>query len=234
MKDRYLLVIDSSGATLAVCVMKNNEVLASFNENTGLTHSCTLIPKIIEMIEKSNISLDDIDYYVCSNGPGSFTGLRIGISAMKGLAHAKNKKMVAVSTLDGLMHNIEEFDGLICPIIDARRKEVYTALYYNGEKILDDCGISLDELFEIIKEKGAKKKKVIFCGDGVISYKDYIKENLGELCFFADEEKCLQNAVSVGKAALKKIEKGEVLHYSEFSASYLKPSQPERQQNITV
>lgn len=231
MKDKYLLVIDSSGATLAVCVMKNNEVLASFNENTGLTHSCTLMPKIIEMIEKSKISLDDIDYYVCSNGPGSFTGLRIGISAMKGLCHAKNKKMVAVSTLDGLMNNIEEFDGLICPIIDARRKEVYTALYHNGDKILDDCGISLNELFEIIKKNG---KKVIFCGDGVISYKDYIKESLGELCFFADEESCLQNAVSVGKVALEKIENGEVLHYSEFSASYLKPSQPERQQNITV
>ncbi len=231
MKDNYLLCIDSSGATLAVCVMKNEEVLASFNENTGLTHSCTLMPKIIEMMEKSGIMLDAVDYYVCSNGPGSFTGLRIGISAMKALAHAKNKKMVAVSTLDGLMHNVAEFDGLVCPIIDARRREVYASLYDNGDKIMDDCGISLDGLFEIIKQKG---KNVIFCGDGVISYKEYIKENLGEVCFFADEKSCLQNAVSVGKAALKKIEKGEILDYSQFTASYLKPSQPERQQNIRV
>ncbi len=231
MKDKYLLSIDSSGATLAVAVMKNEEVLASFNENTGLTHSCTLMPKIIEMIEKSGITLDDVDYYVCSNGPGSFTGLRIGISAMKALCHAKNKKMVAVSTLDGLMYNVEKFDGLICPIIDARRREVYSALYYNGEKIMDDCGISLDELFEVIRKEN---KNVIFCGDGVLSYKEYIKESLGECCFFESEEKCLQNAVSVGKAALKKIEKGEILAYSEFTASYLKPSQPERQQNIRV
>ncbi len=231
MKDNYLLCIDSSGSTLAVCVMKNEDVLAAFNENTGLTHSCTLMPKIIEMIEKSGITLDDIDYYVCSNGPGSFTGLRIGISAMKALCHAKNKKMVAVSTLDGLMHNVLSFDGLICPIIDARRKEVYASLYDNGEKILDDCGISLDELFEIIKKYN---KNVIFCGDGAISYKEYIKESLGDKCFFADDNSCVQNAVSVGRASLKKIQNGEVCCYSEFEASYLKPSQPERQQNIRV
>jgi len=231
LKDKYLLCIDSSGATLAVCVMKNDEALASYNENTGLTHSCTLMPKIIEIIEQSKITLDDIDYFVCANGPGSFTGLRIGISAMKALCHVKNKKMVAVSTLDGLMHNTADFDGLICPIIDARRKEVYTSLYYKGEKILDDCGISLDELFEIIRKEN---KNVVFVGDGVLSYKDYIKDNLGEICFFADEKNCLQNAVSVGKAALEKIKRGEVIGYSEITASYLKPSQPERQQNIRV
>ncbi len=231
MKGNYLLCIDSSGATLAVCVMKDEDVLSAYNENTGLTHSCTLMPKIIEMIEKSGISLDDIDYFVCSNGPGSFTGLRIGISAMKALAQVKDKKMVSVSTLDGLMHNIESFDGLVCPIIDARRKEVFTSLYYNGEKILDDCGISLDELFEIIKKE---EKNVIFCGDGVLSYKEYIVEKLGGICFFADEKKCLQNAVSVGKCALKKIEKGEVTDFCDFTASYLRPSQPERQLNIRV
>ncbi len=235
MKDKNLnlLCVDSSGTTLAVAVMNDKKVLASFNENTGLTHSCTLMPKIIEILEKSGLALSDIDYFVCVNGPGSFTGLRIGGAAMKALCHVQNKKMVAVSTLDSLMHNVDEknFEGLICPIIDARRKEVYAAIYDNGEKILDDCGISLDVLLEIIKKYN---KKVIFTGDGVINYKDYIKENIGDMCFFADDDKLNCNAVSAGKAALEKIKKGEVCNYSEFTVSYLKPSQPERQQNIRV
>ena len=226
-----LLCVDSSGTTLAVAVMNDKEVLASFNEDTGLTHSCTLMPKIIEMLKKSGLELSDIDYFVCVNGPGSFTGLRIGGAAMKALCHAMDKKMVAVSSLDSLMHNIENFDGLICPMIDARRKEVYGALYENGEKILEDCGIYLDELFEIIKKKN---KNVIFLGDGAVNYKDYIKEKLSDISFFAPYDKNLSNAVSAGKAALLKIEEGKVLSYRDFELSYLKPSQPERQQNIRV
>ena len=233
MKDNDInfLCVDSSGTTLAVAVMKGDEVLSSFNENTGLTHSCTLMPKIIEMIEKSGLTLSDIDYYVCTNGPGSFTGLRIGGAAMKGLCHAKGKKMVAVSTLESLMYNIKSFDGLVCPIIDARRKEVFAALFKDKKRVLDDCGISLDELFKIIEEKN---ENVIFVGDGAVNYKDYIKENLKGKCFFANDEDMLQNAVSAGKAALLKIKNGDICDFRDFTLSYLKPSQPERQLNIRV
>lgn len=231
MKDKILLCVDSSGTTLAVSVMKNEEVLSSFNENTGMTHSATLMPKIIEMLKTANVSLEDVDYFACANGPGSFTGLRIGVSAMKALCNVTKKDMVEVSTLDGLAKNIENFDGLVCPIIDARRKEVYTAIYNKNEKILNDCSISLDELFEILKKEN---KPVMFSGDGVISYRDYIKENMGDLCFFPKEENLLQNAVSVGKVALSKIENNETTDYRNFKVSYLKPSQPEMQKGITI
>lgn len=224
MKDKILLCVDTSGTTLTVSVMKNEAVLSSFNENTGLTHSCTLMPKIIEMIEKADINPEDIDYFVCANGPGSFTGLRIGVSAMKGLSNVLKKPMVEVSVLDGLKENIKDFDGIICPIIDARRKEVYTALYYKNNKITKELNISLDELFVILKKE---EKPVIFNGDGVISYKDYIKENIGDKCFFCNDEDMLQNAESIGKVALEKIKKGEITDYKNFSVSYLKPSQPE-------
>lgn len=231
MKDKILLCVDSSGTTLAVSVMKNDEPLSFYNENTGMTHSATLMPKIIEMLKKADVKKEEIDYFVCVNGPGSFTGLRIGISAMKGLCNVLKKEMVEVSTLDGLAKNVESFCGIVCPIIDARRKEVYTALYENGEKISDECNISLDTLFEILKKKN---KPVVFNGDGVLSYGDYIKENMKEQCFFAEEKDLLQNAVSVGKVALEKIKKGEVTDYRNFKAKYLKPSQPEMQKGIIV
>lgn len=229
MKDKILLCVDTSGTTLTASVMKNENVLSSYNENTGMTHSCTLMPKIIEMIEKASITLNDIDYFVCANGPGSFTGLRIGVCAIKGLCNVVKKPMVEVSVLDGLRENIKNFDGIVCPVIDARRKEVYTALYHKDNKIMDDCNMSLDKLFEILKKQN---KPVMFNGDGVISYRDYIKENMGDLCCFSDSENMLQNAVSVGKVALKKINEGKITDYQNFSVSYLKQSQPEMQKEL--
>ncbi len=231
MKDKILLCVDSSGTTLAVNVMKNNIPLASYNENTGMTHSSTLMPKIIEMLEKANVKKEEIDYFACANGPGSFTGLRIGVSAVKGLCNVLKKPMIEVGTLEGLSKNVENFDGLVCPIIDARRKEVYCAVFENGTKILNECAISLDELFVFLKNQN---KNVIFCGDGVNSYRDYIKENMGEKCFFPKDENLLQNAVSIGKVALEKIEKNEITDYRNFKVDYLKPSQPEMQQGITI
>lgn len=231
MKDKLLLCVDSSGTTLAVSVMKNEIPLASYSENTGMTHSATLLPKIIEMLKKAGVKKEEIDYFVCANGPGSFTGLRIGGCAVKGLAHVFEKPMVEVGTLDGLAENIKNFDGIVCPIIDARRKEVYTALYENKKKILKNCNISLEKLFEILKKEN---KPVIFNGDGVLSYREYITENMGDMCFFAKDCDLLQNAVSVGRVALEKIEKGEITDYRSFKLDYFKPSQPEMQKGITV
>lgn len=224
MKDIKILAVDTSGSTLAVAIMKNENVLASVNKNTGLTHSETLMPEIISLFEKTKISASDIDYFVCSNGPGSFTGLRIGISAMIGLAHAVNKPMVEVGTLDGLYKNNEGKCEIVCPIIDARREEVYACVFKNEEKILLDTPISLLSLTDFLK---TQNKEVLFCGDGAISYKEKILEYMGDKAIFADEKDMLQNAVSVGFIGLEKIKKGETVPYNDFKVNYLKPSQPE-------
>jgi len=224
LKDIKILAVDTSGATLTAAIIKGNTVLASVNKNTGLTHSETLMPEIITLFEKSGLSTSDIDYFVCANGPGSFTGLRIGISAMIGLAHAVNKPMVEVGTLDGLYKNNEGKCEIICPIIDARREEVYGTVFKDGEKILPDAPISLLALTDFLKIEG---KTVLFCGDGAIAYKDKITEYMGNKAFFADNENMLQNAVSVGLLGLEKIKAGETVSYNKFKVKYLKPSQPE-------
>ena len=228
MKDIKILAVDTSGTTLAIALLKNYEVLASVNKNTGRTHSETLMPEIISLFEKAGLLASDIDYFVCSNGPGSFTGLRIGISALIGLAHAVNKPMVEVGTLDGLYKNNEGKCNIICPIIDARREEVYATVFKGNEKILSDRPISLVSLCELLKEHN---EKVLFCGDGAIAYKEKILEYMCDKAIFADEKDMLQNAVSVGLLGLNKIKKGEAVPSNQFKVNYLKPSQPEMQLN---
>ena len=224
MKDIKILAVDTSGTTLAIAILKNDEVLASVNKNTGLTHSETLMPEIISLFDKAGLNASDIDYFVCSNGPGSFTGLRIGISAMIGLAHAVNKPMVEIGTLDGLYKNNKGKQNIICPIIDARREEVYATVFKGNEKILPDRPISLISLCELLKEHN---ESILFCGDGATAYKEKIIEYMSDKAIFADEENMLQNAVSVGLLGLDKIKKGEAVPYNQFKVNYLKPSQPE-------
>lgn len=219
-----ILAVDTSGATLAAAIMENEKPLAYINKNSGLTHSETLMPEIIKLFEKTGLKALDIDYFVCVNGPGSFTGLRIGIAAMKGLAQAVNKPMVEVSALDGLYKTNENDCEVVCPIIDARREEVYGAVFKNGEKLFGDDSVTLVELTEFLR---GLNEPTLFCGDGAISYRERITELMGENAIFASEEKMLQNSVSVGLCGLSKIKNGETVSFHKFCARYIKPSQPE-------
>ena len=228
LKKIKILAVDTSGATLAAAIMENNEPIAFVNKNTGLTHSETLMPEIIKLFEEAKLMASDIDYFVCANGPGSFTGLRIGISAMKGLAHAVNKPMVEVGTLDGLYKTVENDCKIICPIIDARREEVYSAVFKDGKKIMSDTAISLVTLTEFLKSLDGN---VLFCGDGAIAYHDRIIEYMGTKAVFASDDKTLQNSISVGLCGLEKIRNSKTVSYSDFSVQYIKPSQPEMKLN---
>lgn len=229
LKDITILAVDTSGATLAIAIMKNDVPVAVCDKNTGLTHSESLLPEIIELFSKTNIKPADIDYFVCSNGPGSFTGLRIGISTMKGLAHAFNKPMIEAGTLDALKINLNSCnDMIICPMIDARREEVYTAVYKNDEKILRDTPISITELCEFLLKENSD---VIFNGDGAVAYREKICMLMGEKAHFPEESLMLPKGVSVGLCGLSKIEKGMIKSHRDFSVNYIKPSQPEMQRN---
>ncbi len=218
-----ILAVDSSALTATAAVMADGQIKSEMSFTTSLTHSETVMPMIDEVLKKANLAINDIDLFACSEGPGSFTGLRIGIGTVKGLAYGLDKKVCGISTLEALAHNISYTDFLIAPIMDARRSQVYNALYKYENGVLitvtEPRALDVEELCNEIKER------VIFVGDGVKVYKDKIAELLGDKAFFAAPQHCLQRAASVAFAALDRIP----VSPEELSVVYLRKPQAERE-----
>ena len=218
-----ILAIDTSALTATAAILADDTLLGEISTTTRLTHSQTIMPMIDELLKKVNLDISDIDLFACSEGPGSFTGLRIGIGTIKGLAYGLGKAAVGVSTLEALAHNLDVTDLVICPIMDARRGQLYNALYrYSGGKlecIKEPRALSIEELC------GELAEKTIFVGDGVKVHKEMITELMGENALFASPQNQLQRAGSVAYAALSK----EPVSASELTAVYLRKPQAERE-----
>lgn len=218
-----ILAIDTSALTATAAIISDDVLLGEISITTKLTHSQTIMPMIDELLKRVSLNIKDIDLFACSTGPGSFTGLRIGIGTVKGLAYGVNKPVCAVSTLEALAHNIAFTDCLISPIMDARRGQVYNALYkwQDGQLICieEPRALSIEELCQSITEK------TVFLGDGVKVHRDTINAIMGEKALFAPVQHMLQRASSVGFAALGK----ESVDAAELSAVYLRKPQAERE-----
>lgn len=218
-----ILAIDTSALTATAAVLSDDTVLGEISTSTALTHSQTIMPMIDELLKKINMDIADIDIFACSVGPGSFTGLRIGIGTIKGLAYGLGKLVIGVSTLEALAHNIAFTDCIISPIMDARRGQVYNALYrYIDGKL--ECiepprALSVEELCSSITEK------TIFTGDGVKVHREKIMQLLGEKALFAPPHHVAQRAGSVAFAALGK----EAVDAASLTAVYLRKPQAERE-----
>lgn len=218
-----ILAIDTSALTATAAVLSGDTVLGEISTATALTHSQTIMPMIDELLKKINMDIADIDTFACSVGPGSFTGLRIGIGTIKGLAYGVGKPVTGVSTLEALAYNIAYTDCVIAPIMDARRGQVYNALYrYSGGKL--ECieqprALSVEELCSSITEK------TIFTGDGVKVHREKIMQLLGEKALFAPPHHAAQRAGSVAYAALGK----EAVDAASLTAVYLRKPQAERE-----
>lgn len=243
-----ILAVDSSSKVATVALMKDDKLLGEITLNDKKEHSVILMTIIENLLSNNNINIDDIDGYVVSKGPGSFTGLRIGMATIKGLSFGSNKPYVSISSLDALALSVANFDGIICPIMDALRNSVYTSLYKGQstaniscsgesdninvkselpnslEKILDYSALDIDELIEIIK---AKKEKVIFIGDGVDKYKDYLIENCPN-CYFPPNHLNLVRASSLGEIGSVLLKDGN-FDDPNSSPFYLKKPQAERE-----
>ena len=163
-----VLAIESSAVTASVAIMTEDTLIAEYTINYKKTHSQTLLPMIDEICRMTETDVSDIDIVAVSDGPGSFTGLRIGAATGKGIALAKNKPMVAVPTLEAMAYNLIGDDRLICPVMDARRKHLYTGLYrFNGGKlevVSKQCLIPYEELVDMLNKKN---ENVVFVGDGI-------------------------------------------------------------------
>ncbi len=224
-----ILSLDTTAEVCTSALCDGNKLVAEMTVNTGNTHSQTLLPVIEQILKISEMSIDDIDGFACSTGPGSFTGVRIGVSTVKGIAYGKDKPCVSISTLEALAYNLNGFDGIICPVMNARRNQVYNALFEckSGEltRLCADRALSIDELDEELSDQSSP---IYLVGDGYdITFNGFKKTSP---CYVPERLR-VQSAYSVARCALKKLEAGEKLTDSELVPIYLRPSQAERERN---
>jgi len=223
-----VLSIDSASKVATAALLDENNLIAEYTINNKMEHSTLIMDMVDKLLSDSNLSIDDIDGFIVSKGPGSFTGLRIGMATVKGLSFGANKPYVSISSLDALAYSLVSFDGIICPVMDALRDSVYTCLYKgnNGklEKLIDYSALELDDLIKILKDKN---EKVMFTGDGLIKHKDYLSTNLNN-SFFASNHLSIIRASSLGDLGIKLLldNKCDELNSSPF---YLKKPQAQRE-----
>lgn len=223
-----ILALDTSGPNCSVAVISEEKVIANFNLNIGTTHSQILLPLIDELNKFSGLTLNDIDAFACSIGPGSFTGLRIGIATIKGFAISLNKPVISIPTLTGLAYNVPTFDGIVCTVLDAKNDNVYSALFnikntptMIGEYITD----TIDSLVDELKKYNSK---ILFIGDGTVSFKERFENEFSDAAFFMPHHLNEQTAVSIAKAALDKMNNNEYDTVDQLHPLYLRKSQAER------
>jgi universal bacterial protein YeaZ len=223
-----ILAIDTSGLVASCAITENEKCLAEYTLNYKMTHSQTIMPMVNEIVKMTELDLKTLDYIACSEGPGSFTGLRIGAATAKGLAHGLNIDIIPVPTLSALAYNIFNTDKLICPIMDARRNQVYTGIFRwkHGvlETVLPEDARSIDDIIEIAELNG---QETIFLGDGVPVYKEKLMENT--LFTLAPANCNLQRAASVAALAEVLARQGRTVNGSMFAPVYLRKPQAERE-----
>ncbi len=231
-----ILALDSSGLAASVAVVEEDKgeavTVAEYTVNYKKTHSQTLLPMLDEIVKMTELDLDEIDGIGVAAGPGSFTGLRIGSATAKGLGLALGKPLIAVPTLEGLACNLWGTERIVCPIMDARRGQVYTGIYEFQQGRLavieDQMAVSIEELGEKLKSYG---RPVVFLGDGVPVHRQALLERIMAGCdiAFAPANMNRQRASSVGSLALRYYREGRMETAAEHKPEYLRVSQAERE-----
>jgi len=225
-----ILAIDSSGLVATVGLYSDGVMIAEYTTNFKKTHSQTLLPMIDEIVTMVGIELSELDAIAVSAGPGSFTGLRIGSSTAKGLGLVLNIPIISVPTVDGLAYNMCMSDKLICPIMDARRNQVYTELYeFEKEHMITVKEQVPTGIEEIIEEINAIGKPVVFLGDGVPVHREKIEQSMKVEYSFAPAHMALQRAGAVAVLAEQYYKAGRYEEAAEHKPVYLRLSQAERE-----
>ena len=220
-----VIAIETATMVGSIAIIDAARVISEITLNARATHSERLMAAIDRLLGDSGLAIDDMDGVAVSIGPGSFTGLRIGLSAAKGLSYASGKPLIGIPTLDALALNMTFSSYLICPIQDARKGEVYTALYRPGdnspEKMTDDMAVDPSALAGMITQK------TVFLGDGVNRYRELLMKQLGELYNEAPIPLQLPRASNVAMLALKRLEKGDTDDPFTMIPKYIRKSEAE-------
>ena len=224
-----ILGIESSSLVAGVAILEDENIIAEYNVNYKKTHSQTLLPMLEEIVSRIDFDLQTIDAIAISSGPGSFTGLRIGVATAKGLGLGLDKPLIAVPTLDATAYNTK---SLICPIMDARRQQVYTGIFRNDkefEVVEAAAAMDINDLLEKLK---GFNEEVIFLGDGVPVYKSVIEENAKFDFCFALPSQSRQRAGSLVSLAAKYFKEGKLVSADDMLPEYLRLSQAERERAV--
>ena len=223
-----IMAIEASIAAASAALVEDDVLRAEFTLNYKMTHSQTLMPLIDDIKRYLDLDVKSIDYIACSAGPGSFTGLRIGAATAKGLAMGIKKPIVPVSALAGMAYNVYMTDAVICPVVDARRNQVYTAFYkWDGTKletVKEDC---VDMIDAVISEAKNFELPVIFVGDGIFAHRDKLKRNPE---FIIAPPSCnMPRAASVACLGAELVKEGKYIDGGSFVPVYLRKTQAERE-----
>lgn len=225
-----ILAIDSSGLVASIAIRQEDSLIGEYTINYKKTHSQTLLPMLDEVVKMLDFDMNELDAIAVAAGPGSFTGLRIGSATAKGLGLALKKPLISVSTIEGLAFNLYRIKGLICPIMDARRSQVYTGVYrFAGDEmieVMEPCTMLIDELVHKLQEWN---DTVTFVGDGVPVFQKTLTERLKKECYFAPAHLSRQRAGAIASLGAKYFKEGKIETAMGHKPVYLRLSQAERE-----
>ncbi len=223
-----ILGIDSTAVTASVALADikdgNVQTYSVFTAKNKMTHSENLMPMIDHVLSVYGAAVSDLELLAVNAGPGSFTGVRIGVATVKGLAFARSLPCASVSTLESLAQNLDGIPGVVCPLMDARRNQFYCALFQNGKRLTDDGCMTFDELYPILKEQASP---VTLCGDGAAVFAKLCGEEMPFM--LANPVIREQNALSTAICGYRLLSEGKTVSGKELRPVYLRVPQAERE-----
>ena len=224
-----LLCLDTSGPVAGAALMEDGAVRYEAMVIHARTHSESILPMVEEAYRRTGLEIENTDYFAVTVGPGSFTGVRIGVSTVKGLAHAAGRPCIGVDALESLAAGAQPFEGLICPIQDARAGQVYGAAFRGKtmERVLPDAPVKLEDYLKEVSECGMD---MLFLGDGMPVHREKIAALLGPRAHFAPPPLAYLRPAAAAALAWEK--RGQAVDYRELKPLYLRPPQAERQKNL--
>ena len=226
-----ILALDSTAQVGSVALCQDETLIAEYTLNTGHTHSETLLPMVESVLKIAGYTVDDVELFACTAGPGSFTGVRIGAATIKGMAFGRNKPCIGVSTLEALALNGVALNGILCPAMNARRQQVYNALFdCNGQtltRLCEDRALAITELGDELTEK-YPDRPVYLMGDGARLVYDALTDKPGERLVMLPERLIHQSGYNTAMAGLRLYREGVRTTDFELVPVYLRPSQAER------
>ena len=224
-----LCCLDTSGPVAGVALMEDGAVRYEAMAVNAMTHSQSILPMTEEAYRRAGLVLEQTDFFAVTVGPGSFTGVRIGVSTVKGLAHALNRPCIAVDALEAMAAGVQTFPGVICPIQDARAGQVYGAAFQGGslQRLLPDAPIRLEGF---LCQAAAFEQPLLFLGDGMPVHRDEIRRILDQRAQFAPAHLAFLRPAAAAFLAWQK--RDQAVEYRDLSPLYLRPPQAERQKNL--
>ena len=221
-----ILVMDTSGPVCGVAVMDEERVYSEFTAQNKRTHSASLMPMAEAALNAAGMTIHDMDAVAAVTGPGSFTGVRIGVATAKGLAHGAGIPCIPVNALEALSESAGYFEGIICPVQDARAGQVYGAAFRHGQRQTADAPVKLEEYLEKVSSLG---DRFLFVGDGAPVFADRIREVMGERAVIAPAHLQFLRPSAAGYAALRS---GKTVDYLHLEATYLRPPNAQKNQKL--